>query len=80
MWTEPIVLTLFSVAKTDGHCGSNHLPETYGWLILKDPGLVQGVNTDHWMDPYLATLVDLERIVTRPVPMPGLENPLLYFC
>ena len=54
--------------------------KTYGWLIPKDPGLVQKVNTDYWMHPYLPTLVNLERVINRPVPMPGLENPLLYFC
>ena len=66
--------TILCLAKTEGQCGSNCLSKPYGWLLLKDPGLVQGVNTDHWMDPYLTTLVDLERIINRPVPMPGLEN------
>ena len=50
---------------------------SYGWLILKDSGLVQGVN---WTDPCSLTLVNLERIITRPVPISGLKSPLLYFC
>ena len=72
--------TIFYLANTDGHCGSICLSKTYGWLIHQDPDLVQGLNTDLWMDPYLPTLVELKRIITRPVPKTGLENLLLYFC
>ena len=66
--------TILCLAKTDGHCGSNFLPEICGWLIFKDPDLVQGVNTNHWMNPCLSTLVDLEKLSLAQFQCLGLNS------
>ena len=71
--------SILCLAKSDGHCGGSCLPTTYGWLILQDPDLVQGVNTHHWMDRCLPTLVDPERIIARRVPTPGLTVEICYY-